>query len=60
MQITIITEKVLQLKKCTFLKNGFEVQHFMENSIYFIYNKMPTLWNSEVNKAILEQKEVLE
>ena len=32
----------------------------MENSIYFIYNKMPTLWNSEVNKAILEQKEVLE
>ena len=31
----------------------------MQNSIYFS-DKIPTLWSSEVNKAILQQAKVVE
>ena len=57
--------RVLQMKKKKLLKKKEsevlkpEIQHFMQKSIY-LFHKLPTLWSSEVNKAILEQVKVVE
>ena len=45
-------KKNFQKMSLKFLNPKFNI--FLQNNIYFLF-KMPTLWSSEVDKAILEQ-----